>query len=283
MKKGPEISLKPPQVLTDLYADLRDRHLLPLVVLLLAGIVAAPVLLGDEKEEEPFAPAPAPPQKAVDPASFTVVPAEPQLRDYRRRLEGRQAQNPFEPAISTSSPDASGAGDGGESSSGEGAAAGGGSAAESVESLPPDTSESSTQNYRITPAVDLRLGVAGNVHPRPAVPALTKLPSPKNPIVVFMGISKRKQPLFLVTSRVNSYQGPVRCAVDKFNCQLLEVVGRAPVDFAFGPNNHHFLLTVEEIVAIVRGEGITRVVRDGGTRDGRGGSDGGRSPGPIRR
>ncbi len=41
----PKTSIKPPKFVADLYADLRDRRLLPLVALLLVAIVAAPFLL----------------------------------------------------------------------------------------------------------------------------------------------------------------------------------------------------------------------------------------------
>ena len=49
LKAGPELKmpdLKMPQFLVDLYWDLRDRRLLPLVGLVLVAIVAVPFLLG---------------------------------------------------------------------------------------------------------------------------------------------------------------------------------------------------------------------------------------------
>lgn len=105
---GPELkmpklnrsSLKAPPFATDLYHDLRDRRLLPLVALVLVAIVAAPFLLGSDSEEA----IPSPQSmsaleelkaEAADPASLTVVEAKPGLRDYRRRLRGRTPTDPF--------------------------------------------------------------------------------------------------------------------------------------------------------------------------------------------
>lgn len=105
---GPELKLrkpdlskaKVPPVLADLYYDLRDRRLLPLVALVVVAIVAVPFLLGDSAEVPP-GPAPADTaiaalkESAGKTTALTVVEAEPGLRDYRRRLRGRTATNPF--------------------------------------------------------------------------------------------------------------------------------------------------------------------------------------------
>lgn len=99
--KMPDLkSMKVPPVLQDLYQDLRDRRLLPLVALILVAIVATPFLLGGGAEEEP-APAPAVPLEAstssAEGRSLTVVEAQPGVRDYRKRLRHRRATNPFKP------------------------------------------------------------------------------------------------------------------------------------------------------------------------------------------
>jgi hypothetical protein len=102
---GPELKLpklkggemKVPPFLSDLYFDLRERRLLPLVGLILVAIVATPILLGGGSEEA----APVPPPAAVSgggaPASqtLTVVKAEPGLRSYKKRLGHRTPTNPF--------------------------------------------------------------------------------------------------------------------------------------------------------------------------------------------
>lgn len=264
-KGGP--ALKVPQILVDLYGDLRDRRLLPLVGLLIAGIIAAPILL-DVGAEKPLTTTATPPAQTADAASFSVVPATPELRDYRERLAGRQARNPFTPHVSASEgdpnegaesvePEAGGGSGGGAPEAGaapEGPSTDGGSSTE------PPTEGGFSEQYFFSWAVDLRAGMVGNVHARKAVRPLTRLPSADNPIVVFMGFGHPKgkakigKPLFLLTSRVNSYAGPATCAVDKLNCQLLEVAPGVPMDFAFGANNDHYRLTVEGRVLIATDE-----------------------------
>ena len=93
--------LKAPAFLADLYYDLRDRRLLPLVALVVVAIVAVPFLLGD-RSKKPAIPPPAVAagaarQRAAPAASsLTVVEAKPGLRDYRKRLRDRTPTDPFE-------------------------------------------------------------------------------------------------------------------------------------------------------------------------------------------
>lgn len=103
LKSGPELNLsdlrniKVPAFVEDLYYDLKDRRLLPLVALGIVAIVAVPFLLaGGSDKPEARAPRPHGPAatgSSAD-ASLTVVRANPGLRDYRKRLH-RKATNPF--------------------------------------------------------------------------------------------------------------------------------------------------------------------------------------------
>ena len=130
---GPDLQM--PKFLSDLYADLRDRHLLPLVALLIVAIIAAPILLsGGGDEEEPAAITPARVEGEAQDAGLTVVPAEDGLRNYKKRLGHRTALNPFRrPAESAST--------GGASSSSSGSGSEGGS--ESAATSEPSSSSGS--------------------------------------------------------------------------------------------------------------------------------------------
>jgi hypothetical protein len=91
---GPEIKM--PRFIGDLYGDLRERHLLPLVVLLIAAIVATPFLLNKSGEDNAEAPVIAGPSTGNEAASsFTVVPAARRLRSPEKRLGHRTALDPF--------------------------------------------------------------------------------------------------------------------------------------------------------------------------------------------
>jgi hypothetical protein len=99
---GPELKmpdLKVPPFLADVYYDMRDRRLLPVVALVVVAIAAVPFLMGGS--DEPM-PAETPEQAAEsvrleieDDSALAVVEAKPGLRDYRKRLRGRTPTDPF--------------------------------------------------------------------------------------------------------------------------------------------------------------------------------------------
>jgi hypothetical protein len=89
--------LKVPPFLSDLYFDLKDRRLLPILVLVLVAIVAAPFLLGGGAEELEPAPAPNPiVAPSAKRSSLTVVEAQPGLRNYKKRLARHRPSDPFQ-------------------------------------------------------------------------------------------------------------------------------------------------------------------------------------------
>lgn len=100
--------LKVPAVLSDLYWDLRDRRLLPIVALLIVAIIAAPILL-NKGSEPSTGPAAAPtiggPGSGSDGgASLTVVAAEPGLRNPKERFAHRKPTDPFKQRFTGAQP-----------------------------------------------------------------------------------------------------------------------------------------------------------------------------------
>jgi hypothetical protein len=138
---GPELQM--PKFATDLYADLRDRHLLPLVALLIVAIIAAPILLSGGGKEETPAITPAGVEGETKTAGLTVVPAEDGLRDYKRRLGHRTPLDPFRrpPEAEAANGEASSA----SSSSGSGSNASPTSEGSSESSASVESSSSSSQ------------------------------------------------------------------------------------------------------------------------------------------
>lgn len=104
--------LQAPAFVADLYYDLRDRRLLPLIALVLVAIVATPFLLGQDSETEPpptAAGAIAALQDANGKTSaLTVVEATPGLRDYRKRLRDRKPTDPFRQLGGSAGPNSAG-------------------------------------------------------------------------------------------------------------------------------------------------------------------------------
>ncbi len=248
--KGPELkkpAIKPPAFLADLYYDLRDRRLLPIIALVLVAIVAVPFLMGSDPE-------PLPPLPAEDSAlgsgtanasSLTVVEATPGLRDYRKRLRDRSATDPFEQQYTESASAGSSAAESSSASSSESSSSSGSlsievdetDGGESAPSSPPSddgsgggTPPTTGRFYAYRPNV--RFGVAGSgdltVHEH--LP-LGKLLPQKDAILVFIGASENGgQVAFNLTREVTSVRGPGRCVGGKEDCSLLILRAGQAVD-----------------------------------------------------
>jgi hypothetical protein len=266
---GPELkmpklngsSLKAPPFLTDVYYDLRDRRLLPLVALVAVAILAVPFLLRDSHEPASSVSLGAVESAGQQPAAGTtlrVVESTPGLRDYRKRLKRRTPADPFVQKY-TSVPATSqlknvGSGSGSSSTSGSSggnstlAESGGGSS--SAGAPPPATAPSggsggepegseashgppanqpSGQNgggderhyYAYRP--DVRFGVAGSedLHAYKDLPLASLLPK-DNPVVIFIGATEDgSRAVFDVSSEVTTVSGNGSCVGGDQNCGLL--------------------------------------------------------------
>jgi hypothetical protein len=270
--KGPELKfseLKVPQVLQDLYWDLRDRRLLPLIALVIVAIVAVPFLLGEgEKPVEKVTPPPSANGSSAREASLTVLPAEPGLREPSKRLAHRSAKNPFKqhftgPILNEGSAPIE------EGSSGEASVTGtsgtGGSppAPESVPVPVPSGSGSlnpgEVQLYSF--GIDISIAhteVAKDGSKKMGPPEIRKnvergtpLPGKKAPVLVFLGVDTGlKNALMLVSTEATSLFGDNECAAGTATCQLLTLEPETPEVVEFGENGARYkfeLLKVEPI------------------------------------
>jgi hypothetical protein len=267
--KGPDLKLsemKVPPFLTDLYWDLRDRRLLPLVALVVVAIVAVPFLLGGKSDESstPGVVAVATPDTAAggsDSSRLVAVEAKPGLRDYHKRLAHRSPTDPFKPRFT--GPQLAGSelgGGGGELSSTSTT-----STTTTKTSDGTTTTETTTESQggagsppslkEYTIAIDVKItrtetkadGKKGKseptVHHRVIPPAA--LPSEKVQAVAYMGLSpKTKQPLLLISNAVTAIFGEGKCLSGAQTCQLLEVEPGMPETFVFGPDSTRYKIVV---------------------------------------
>ncbi|HEX7246039.1 MAG TPA: hypothetical protein VF245_10775 [Solirubrobacterales bacterium] len=265
--KGPELKLselKVPPVLRDLYWDLRDRRLLPLLALVLVAIVAVPFLLGgksdDAESREAAAIARASVGGAVPKGSRLVaVEATPGLRNYHQRLGHRSPTNPFKQRFTA--PQVAGAQlqleEGGEtaSSPSTGASAGGESSGGGATTEPGPSGPSRFTRY--TTAIDVKVTVTKtlpsgkketNSSVQQRVIPVAPLPSDKVQAVAYMGPSTNvKHPnnvILLVSDAVTAVFGDGRCLSGAEVCQLLEVEPGMPETFVFGPESTRYKLVV---------------------------------------
>ncbi|HEX6667194.1 MAG TPA: hypothetical protein VF081_11425 [Solirubrobacterales bacterium] len=248
LKKGPELklsNLKVPGFVEDVYYDLKERHLLPIVVLLVIGIIAAPIVLadsgGDTGEAEVEAPAASASAGAAESAQL-VAKSAPGLRDYRRRLEHLQATDPFKQQFDQKEEvEEGGASAGGATESSE---AGGeealptapGSTAPGGEEGAPD--ESGLKYFSF--AIDVRITGGSQDGPRKStvrrnLPELTMLPSRETPAIVYMGSTKDgKKAVMTVSSDVQAIFGDAKCALGSERCELLVMEEGLPETFVYG-------------------------------------------------
>lgn len=271
---------KPPAFLTDLYEDLRDRRLLPLVALLLVGIVAAPILLrggSSESEKEAPLPPPAASPSVANANSLTVVEAHPGLRAPSKRLAGRTPTDPFTqrytgsvrngglPNENTSTTTAT---EGGAVTTEGGTSAG---TPIAPESSAPEGSGGSNGNgnspnadfsgghlYTFTIDVQIsRTEEQPNGAQKMGEPTVHKgvkppapLPGDKAPVVTYLGVNYVKgkpRALVMVSRDVSAVFGDAHCVSGTDNCELLEVEPGFPEVFEYGPNDVRYKFNVLKI------------------------------------
>lgn len=282
LKSGPELKmpeLKVPPFLADLYWDLHDRRLLPLVGLAIIAIVALPFLLGgsgDTATPVPEASASAPSPEPAG-SSLTVVEAKPGLRDYRRRLRDDSSTDPFVQRYTSPVLKATQLG-GGEASSSTSTSttevtkteSSGGSTTTKVTTETngqPSSGGAESGNPSLqlfTFAIDLKIvrtqtkadGSKQTEDPvvRHRVIPPAALPSEKTQVVTYMGISpKTRQPLLLISDAVTAVFGEAKCLSGASSCQLIEVEPGMPMTFVYGPGSVRYKFTVLKVEPVLTG------------------------------
>jgi len=280
--KGPELKmpeLKTPDFLNDLYYDLRDRRLLPLVALVVVAIAAVPFLLGGDGEE-PYVPAPGAGLSALGSAGagskLTVVEATPGLRDYRKRLSDRSPTNPFKqrytglPESARVQGGGSGSQGGGggsltvtessttettgttgttESGSSGGAPTGGGAGPGSGGEGGPPRLIQFVIDVQISHTETTPDGKQQMSEPevRRQVRPFHQLPGAKAPVVTPMGINLHNgKVFFLVSDEVKSLGGEFNCVTrtPKGVCELLEIERGMQLEADYGSEKVLYLLKV---------------------------------------
>lgn len=261
LKKGPELKvpdLKVPDFVLDIYYDLRERHLLPLVAILIVALVALPIVLssGSGSDSGETEAAIATPSSAATASKLVVAKAAPGLREYRHRLAGKP-KDPFKQQYAGA--------EGGETAEGEGSPSGGEEAtviepSESSESPAESTSQGESggapagngeppedghlQYYSF--AIDVRITpVSSKKNPEATVrhnlPSMTMLPSRAVPALTFVGVTKdQKNAVMLVSDKVTGLFGDATCIEGSESCQLLALEPGIPETVVYGADNRTY-------------------------------------------
>jgi hypothetical protein len=245
----------------DLIYDLRSRNLLLVVLALLVGIVAVPVLIS--KSSSGSAPSPVDlgaqaSARSTPENQSAVVAYHPGVRNFKQRLKDLSAKDPFKQQFtnaaaagstldqvtststgqttSTSTSTSGGSGGTGGGSGGSGGGAG----------YKKQTKSQTLYTYYVT---DVSVGESGGALTRVGnVSQFQFLPSPDKPVLVYLGTSSGgSQALFLVSKDVASVGGTGTCFPTADDCQLLGLGSGTGADLIYGPDGKTYHLQVDKI------------------------------------
>jgi hypothetical protein len=262
---------KPPQFLADLYADLRDRHLLLPVLVLVVAVVAVPMALAHSAAT----PSAATPAATGDEAS-AIAPAvladqRSGVRAYQKRLADRRGTNPFTQHFTSvpKSAQLQGASDAGAAPAAADATAGttsttatptGSSPSAVTQSStttppePPTTTPSGgghggshTQTRLFVHRIDVMFGTADDMKRIDGVKILTGLPA-QSPVVTFLGTNDQgKKALFSVSPDVDSVDVEGRCTPGPTNCRYLVMAAGQTTKLHYAPNDTTYRLRLVRV------------------------------------
>ncbi len=242
---------------SDLLYDLRSRGLLPLAIVLVIGIVAAPMVIARTggSSDAPLADT-GKLQSASELApegQSAVLAYTPGVRNYRERLDQLSKKDPFIQQFTTDEtakvlegteggagqdPATGGTGEGGSGGGGGGSGGGGGGGGK----------DKTLYTYY---EVDLLVGVSGQTLTRKnRVGEFTILPSTEVPAAVFLGASADgKQAIFSVSRSVSSVSGTGICYPEPDSCELLGLARGQGADLAY--NGATYRIEAAQIKKIV--------------------------------
>lgn len=226
-------------LLRDVYRDLRDRRLLSIAIVLVAAIVAVPFLIGSDAEsgEPAGGSSPADPVEGAEALEPVVTAAGTELRDYERRLDRFQLQNPFKQQLTeplggsltdTSLTDTSES----ASATGETESA---DLDDSTSTAPVDTEDTGEDDptdpgrpvedpgaVLYSTRIDVRVGPVGDTEVVREVKEFEYLPDPSTPVVQHLfGEFDLTAAAFVVSPAAVAIEGDGRCEPSPQACQFL--------------------------------------------------------------
>jgi hypothetical protein len=239
----------------DLVYDLRSRNLLPVVLMLVAGMIAVPILISRSGDKGPDVSLSAPASVASAPeAQNAVVSYHPGVRNLKKRLEDLGPKNPFIQQFTntsrsgTASGTASGSAnhvdlpsDFGSPSTGGGTGGGGNGGKGS-------SGGGKTQTVYTYYVTDVTISDGGAPAPVKNVRQFQFIPNDATPVLTYLGTaSAGKQALFMVSKDVTSVGGNGVCFPSADACQLLGLNAGAGADLLYGPDGKTYHLQVTRI------------------------------------
>ncbi|MBA3262378.1 MAG: hypothetical protein H0T69_07925 [Thermoleophilaceae bacterium] len=257
--------------LTGVWIDLRARRLLPVAALLLAGLVAAPLVLSKQVEEPAPAPAPAETQTKAEQPRGPEALAQVKLEDEIAKGSGSSLSafdesNPFAPprdvieaarrATEVDSGVAVPDGGGGTADTGTGTGTGtGGGDGTTTGDGTPDTGGDgeSPKTTEFTYVLDVTFWANGRRRKIEGLEKLDMLPNQAAPLLIFMGVSDGAgNAVFLVDSTLAT-AGEGKCKPSRAECAFLYLGAGSEQEFT-NEDGDSYGLRIDEIRQIKVGE-----------------------------
>jgi hypothetical protein len=230
----------------DVIYDLRSRNLLLVVVMLLVGIVAVPVLISKSSSgnaPSPFGSAQASADRVPE-GENAVVAYRPGIRNFKQRLKDLSAKDPFVQQFPTHTSSSSTSGSdqlaqavSGSSTTGS-SGVGGGSTGGSTGSGGTTTTKETNHLTYFWWETDVQVGEAGTaLGEQDSVKPFQFLPSADKPVLTYIGtVGGGTQAVFLVSKDVVSVGGEGTCFPSADACQLLGLNAGKGADLIYGPD-----------------------------------------------
>jgi hypothetical protein len=252
----------------DVVYDLRNKGLLPVVILLVVAMVAVPVVIsrgGSDSSSPSATPTAAMTQQAPETEQAVLAYSPAGLRKYKERLKGLSPKDPFRQqfdaaaataaasALESTVPTIGGTTETSSSSTIGPTEVSGGDTGSSPATSTGGTKKKSKKkksstNYFYEPSLLMGEVNAPTLTPYNKVQPMTALPSPELPVVVYFGLnSDNKRALFLVSNRVTSVSGQGTCIPAPDDCSLLYLAKGQSEDLSYSVDGKTYRLSVADI------------------------------------
>jgi hypothetical protein len=208
----------------NLWRDLVDKRLVPVVAVLVAALVAVPILIGSGSSKPKTSAAPPPAAAAPDAGVAAAVSLNTSTSSKETHRPGK-LRNPFKPKHTT--PDAGPTGAAGPS-----LASSGPSASSSSSAGPSKPSSSKPSSTTVTPTagvtkdyfqwfVDIRMGSHEAMKTHRNVHGVTPLPSTKFVLLTFIGVGGDNESAAFDVSPGSMVKTDGKCLPSETNCSVL--------------------------------------------------------------
>jgi hypothetical protein len=243
----------------DVVYDLRNRGLLPVVVVLLVAMVAVPMVIsrgGSDSSGTSLQPATA---ESIPETQQAVVSYSPGVREYKKRLQGVSSTDPFKQQFAEAAAAAGqltgvSVGTTGTStyspSSGSSAGSVSGTTGSTGSTTKKKKKKKKSSSGSYTYQTDLAVGdVNSTPTPFPNVAPMTTLPSTTAPVLIYFGnTADNGSSLFLVSNKVTQVSGGGVCLPNPEDCALLSLQPGQTEDLVYAGDGKTYRVQVIQIV-----------------------------------